>query len=138
MERFYKKHGEKVRFLATGVANTGIDFGLYALLASVFGMAALVANVLSVSVAIVFSFFVNKKWVWKSEKKSSSTVVPFLAVTFFTGYIVQSLVIMTVTHLPMAVNMFGSDAWLELFAKVCGIATAMIVNFLAYRYIFKS
>ncbi|MDL2235492.1 GtrA family protein [Christensenellaceae bacterium OttesenSCG-928-L17] len=124
------KHAQKLRFGAVGVANTLIDMGMFAIFANVAKIGAEAASVMSTSVAIVFSFFANYYYVWRSKKSKKQTIPQFLAVTLATAWGVQTGVI-------WVVKLFVGDGDIEnLFAKVCAIGIGMVVNYLLYKIIF--
>ena len=55
------------RFAVVGIANSGIDFLVFAILAMA-GLPALLANLLAWAVAVIFSFAVNSRWTFESTK----------------------------------------------------------------------
>ncbi len=130
MKELLKKHGQKIRFGLVGVANTLIDVVLFALFANLLGIVAEWASVMSTSVAIVFSFFANYYFVWRSKKSKARTIPQFLAVTLITAWGVQTAVIWLVKLV------IGEGDWENLLAKACAIAVGMVVNYLLYKMIF--
>ena len=68
MQELIKKHETKLRFGLIGGLNTLLDFGLLFAFSSILGVPKLFANILSTSVAFVFSFFANKKYTFKSQR----------------------------------------------------------------------
>lgn len=123
-----------LRFLAVGVANTGLDVGL------LFGFLALglnlwLANTLSTSLALVFSFFLNRSFTFSSSGSAFRQGVSFLLVTLTGLWLLQPLVMSVVVHLAAD---WLSSPWLLLCAK--GIATvfSMTWNYILYsRLVFR-
>ena len=130
MNEFFVKHAQKLRFGIVGGINTIIDVGLFAIFANVLGVLTEFASIMSTSVAIVFSFFANYYWVWKSKKSKTRTIPQFLVITLTTAWGIQTGVIWIVK------NIVGDGDWENMFAKVCAIAVGMVVNYLLYKIIF--
>lgn len=127
----YVKHQEKIRFVLVGGTNTVIDFTIYGLLANIFGVYAVVANMISTVICMVVSFFLNYRFVWKSKKSKKETAPKFVAMTLCSAWVVQSGVIFVVTQI------FGDDWIMTLVAKALGIGVGMICNYLGYKFIFR-
>jgi putative flippase GtrA len=140
----YKKHGDKIRFLLVGGLNTLLDLIIFAILANILNLDQILSNIISVSIVVIISFYLNYHFVWRSQKSKLKTAPQFIAVSLFTGYVIQSGTIYLLVKLLHDFWIFGSgilnipgEDLLNLFAKCCGIALALIVNFVAYRFIFK-
>ena len=131
LKKLNAKHGEKIRFLFVGVFNTVLDFAIFGVLANIVGIDKVVANIISTAICVTISFVLNYKFVWKSEKSIAATAVGFLAVSLFSAWVVQSLVITGVTAI------IGESSFAKLFAKACGSGTGMITNYFGYKFVFK-
>ena len=131
MKRPYEKHKEKVKFALVGGVNTTVDFVVFGLLANVLGIFAVVANMISTVVVMIISFVLNYNFVWQSKKSKRETAPKFVAVSLFSAWAVQSVVIFLV------VTIFGTDDATNLGAKIAGIAAGTITNYLGYKYIFR-
>ena len=129
--KLVKKHAEKIRFVLVGGFNTILDFTIFGICANIIGIDKVVSNIISTSICVIISFILNYKFVWKSEKSMKSTVVGFLAVTLFSAWVIQSLVITGVTAV------IGESSLAKLFAKACGSGTGMISNYFGYKFVFK-
>ena len=62
-------------YIFFGVLTTAVNFLVFFLLATLVGVEANAANIASVAAAIVFAFYVNKKYVFKSLSFAKSVVV---------------------------------------------------------------
>lgn len=71
--------GEIVRFALVGVANTGVDMGLYAVLVLAAGVPPVLANVLSYSAGILCSFVLNSRWTFRATRRSAAQSLPAFA-----------------------------------------------------------
>lgn len=129
MGRLIKKHADKFRFGIVGVANTAIDFGiLFSLVA--LGLPAIVSNFISTSVALVFSFFANKKFTFRhSNKTSARHFATFLVITLFGLWVIQPIIILGVQSF-----VHGFSKSLILFiGKLLATIASLIWNYLMYR-----
>jgi putative flippase GtrA len=136
MEKLLKKHAEKVKFIFVGGANTAIDFVILFGL-TFLGVDKLVANFFSTSVALVFSFFVNKSFTFKNETKNAKKQFAlFLVITLFGLWVIQPLVILGVTSLTES---FITNSAISLFiAKLVATVASLIWNYIFYsRIVFK-
>ncbi len=135
MRKILKKHAEKVRFAVVGGANTAIDFSILFILVAL-GLPTIVSNFISTSLALVFSFYANKKFTFKNEATNKTQFVYFLAITLFGLWIIQPLIIegikISLSNLPL-------NNYIVLFAgKITATVVTLIWNYLLYkRFVFK-
>jgi len=153
MQKLIKKHAEKIRFGIVGVANTAIDVAILFTL-RIFGLPDIPSNIISTSVALVFSFFANKTFTFKGKDKiNGRQIIYFLIITLFGLWVIQSIII-TGTNLLLG-SWFTDSlfvAWigdlLGLWFKASylvlligkGFATiaSLIWNYILYRkFVFK-
>lgn len=126
-----QKHGEKIRFVLVGGFNTVLDILIYGFFANIVHVEPVIANIISTAICVTISFILNYKFVWKSEKSLKTTAVGFLAVSLFSAWVVQSIVITVVLAI------FGDSDFVKIVAKLCGSATGMITNYFGYKIVFK-
>ena len=70
-----------IKFGITGLINTGVDWGAFALLYEIFGVEAKFAQVAAQGLAIVNSYIINKNWTFKNNKEyKKSEIFKFLLV----------------------------------------------------------
>ncbi|MCC7543372.1 GtrA family protein [bacterium] len=83
------------RFGIVGILNTLIDFGTLNLLTRLFGLSNLAANIPATTIAMLFSFFANRNFVFKAHTHDSQLkqALCFFAFTAFGLYVLQSSVI---------------------------------------------
>lgn len=135
MKKLIKKFAEQIRFAIVGGLNTVIDFGILFTLVAL-GLPAIASNFVSTSVAMVFSFLVNKSYTFKDNKKSTGKhVVYFLVITIFGLWVIQPVIIESVTLLLQPLLKTG---FLVLFiGKGLATAASLSWNYLMYRkYVF--
>jgi putative flippase GtrA len=123
------------RFALVGVVNTLIDLVLFTVLTAA-GVGVLVANTISTTSGMGFSFFVNRAWSFRSERPARETVVPFLLVTLFGLWVLHPLVILGTAALGRQLGHEGDEVlWL---GKVAAIAVGLVWNFAWYdRVVFR-
>ena len=113
-----------VRFAAVGVANTLIDLALFSVLQVPLGI--LVANFVSTSAGMAFSFLVNGRLTFGASRVTAQQAFAFLATNGFTMWLLQPVVI------GLAHGLAGTPL---LVAKAVALGGSMVTNFVLYRYV---
>lgn len=133
-----KKHEDKLRFLVVGGANTAIDFTILFSLVSI-GLPVIISNIISTSIALVFSFFANKKFTFKNKdsEKTKIQFIYFLIITLFGLWLIQPIVIELSRSILEIV--FKNSYILVLFiGKITATCITLVWNYLLYRkYVFR-
>jgi putative flippase GtrA len=134
------------KFGAVGALNTLIDFVLYNVLSSVLKLTLVQSNIISTTIAMLFSFTANKQLVFK--KTDGSTIrqaLIFFAVTAFGLYVLQTGTIKLLTDiwlapvalglaLAHAVGIHGHDQFLiKNGAKALGTIVSLTWNYVMYK-----
>lgn len=136
MEKLIKKHADKLRFAIIGGLNTAIDFiVLFALVA--LGIPTIASNIVSTSTALVFSFFANKTFTFKDNKKSTKKQFGvFLTITLIGLWIIQPIIIEGVRLL---VEVWDMNSYIVLLiGKLLATCATLVWNYLLYRkFVFK-
>lgn len=142
------------KFAAIGVFNTLFNLFLFNIFIFAGGLHTLAANVLSVVISIIISFFLNSKLVFKNHSLDifHSTFAKFLIVTLITQLVIQQLVLLFFLdifkfpgHLAFSIGhkLPGGFGFSKLFydantAKVLAVGVSLVANFVAYeRYVFN-
>lgn len=120
--------GEIARFGIAGLANVGVDLGVYlALLAS--GAPIWVAKAIAFGCGTVFAFVVNKKWTFKREGGGAGQ---FLAVaTLYIGSMTLNVGINSLTIALISQNVTGKS-----IAYVAATLASATINFVGMKLIF--
>jgi putative flippase GtrA len=123
------------RFAVVGVVNTLIDLVLFTVLIAL-GAGVLVANTVSTSAGMSFSFVVNRAWSFQSDRPARETVVPFVAVTLVGLWVLHPLVIFSTAAIGHHYGFEGDEVlWV---GKLAAIAVGLVWNFTWYdRVVFK-
>lgn len=139
------------KFGLVGVINTLIDFSIYNLLTGKrFKFSRVKANLVSTTIAMLFSFFANQRFVFKAQGGSFwMQAITFYLVTAFGLYVLQNLVIYTLTSkwklIPniaiVVVHAVGlkrklSDEFVSRnTAKLAATAVSLVWNFILFQYV---
>lgn len=131
-----KKHAEKIRFAMIGGINTAIDFVILFILVGL-GIPTLIANILSTSNALTFSFFANKKFTFKATNKiTRNQILQFLGITLTGLWVIQPIIIFGVKVVTgsLVVNSFV----ILFIGKLLATVVTLIWNYLLYKkFVFK-
>jgi len=129
---------KKFRFIIVGGANTVIDFVFYNLLSKVLGLALPVANMISSFTAMLFSFFMNKKWTFRSSGKNYlREVTLFFIFTIISIWVIQSGLIWLVENTLTDID--WQNFWAKNLLKVVASVPSLIWNYVMYnKFVFKN
>ena len=133
MQELIKKHETKLRFGLIGGLNTLLDFGLLFVFSSIFNIPRGFSNIMSTSVAFIFSFFANKKYTFKSSESDGNIVkqmVLFTIITLFGLWVIQGLIIHFLT--PALISTDLSEPLSLLASKLIATIASLIWNYLLY------
>jgi len=148
-----------IRFVITGVINTLLDIVVLNLLSLATGVTQgpllIVLNIVSFSVAVINSYFLNKHWTFKDQDRSNEPkkLTQFLVVSVIGAGINSGILYFITTIVPRptetlnyvsgilpVIGDFLSNPevfWLNI-AKVFAIGASMVWNFLGYKFfVFK-
>src|SRR5699024_9793114 len=67
LKRLYQKNEEVINYLIFGGLTTLVNVVVFFVFNSLLGVQYLIANAISIVLSILFAFFTNKKYVFKSE-----------------------------------------------------------------------
>ena len=146
------------KFAIVGVINTLIDVVIlnslvflgFTVVLMIFGQKFLIANIISVAIAMINSFILNKQWTFKTEGGNIyKQVFQFLAITIIGMFIIHQIIfnalyyklpqisnlIISIIHF-LKLNSIFPDSFVALnFAKVIAIIGSLIWNFIGYKFI---
>lgn len=119
-----------IKFGIVGIVNTGVDAGVFAILAFV-GMPAMVAQAISYSCGTMNSYWWNNRWTFHDVKSQAQhkRIVRFLIANLFV--LILSSLIIYVAH-----SLWG---WSIVSSKAAATLLGMLINYLISRYwVFRS
>jgi putative flippase GtrA len=135
------------RFIAVGVTNTAVDFIILNVLAFAFGLNKIVANSISVSIAMLVSYLLNHHFVFRYKGSDyAKKLMLFITITAFGLFVVQNSLIFILVHWFTYPANLGitiihgiglkdlSSAFITLnFAKAFATGVTMIWNYIMYK-----
>ncbi|MCL1840651.1 MAG: GtrA family protein [Propionibacteriaceae bacterium] len=130
--------GALLRYIGVGIFNSLLDLGLYTLFSVAIGIPPLIANIMSTTVTLCVSYFLNRRLVFRSTVGYARSAAQFVVVTLFSGLVVQSCVIWVVTHgAPHVVPQVPSDL-VKVVAKLIAMGVGMVTNYVGYHWLFTA
>lgn len=121
---------KQLRFVIVGVINTIIDFSIFSLLVGI-GYSSILANYISTTTALCFSFVANKNYTFERRGKTHvREISSFLVVTLIGLWLLQPLIIkLTQTIFK---DLFSNQMAVSLGAKVLATVVSLVWNYLLY------
>lgn len=128
---------EKARFGLVGIVNTAVDFVVLNILVGIFHVPLVPANIASTTAALLTSFTLNKKAVFRDADGSGTRQLAlFLVITLIGIWLVQGTVLALAHNALLKIGM--SDAIALNLGKLAGISCGLIWNYLWYsRVVFR-
>ncbi|MDD2490329.1 MAG: YfhO family protein [Bacilli bacterium] len=128
----YDRYEEIINYLIAGGLTTVVSIGTYGLFAKIFNINYIASTVLSFVFAVIFAYFVNKVFVFKTDFSSKKMVIK--ETYQFMKYRILSLVI-DVTLMILFVELLQID---DLIAKIIVQVVIVVANyFFSKIFIFK-
>lgn len=139
LQKLLKKHADKIRFILVGGTNTIIDMSILFALVNYLGIAVFYSNIVSTSVALTFSFFVNKKFTFKDKSATGkSQLSKFLIVTLTGLWLIQPFIIVFTEVVIKIANLSLNSNYILLIGKIIATCVTLVWNYLLYKkYVFK-
>lgn len=130
------------KFILVGGVNTSIDFAVFNTLIFITGITSgagiFFLNIISFSVAVVNSYFMNKYWTFQDLRKEGEDTkfIQFIAVSLVGAGLNSSIVAVFTTFIT---PMFGLSPQLWANAgKLLATGLSLIWNFIGYKlFVFK-
>ena len=127
-----------VKFTAVGSMNAALDMGIINLLSFIFkvyaGPLIILFNVISVSVATVNSYLLNKFWSFKSVRPITiSEFIKFMTVSLG-GIVINTSIVYLLTTVFGAPEAFSEPVW-ENISKLIAVPVTLLFNFFGYKFV---
>jgi putative flippase GtrA len=119
---------EFLKFSVVGLTGTTVDFGIYAILTRVLGVYYILATAISVFIAIINNFLLNKYWTFKKGQsgRGGSEYVKFFVVSII-NYFINIGITYVMVEYSHAELIFGT--YNDFFAKVVAIGIVLFSNY---------
>lgn len=127
---------ESSRFIVVGVANTVIGTTVMLIAYNLFGLGYWISSALNYIVGSIFSYFANKYFTFKSEKKSWKEIIRFvlnIVVCYGIAYgIAKPLINVLLGQLGLSVSM------MDQISMILGMCIFIVINFCGQKFfVFK-
>ena len=121
---FIKDQRELVTYVIAGVLTTAVSFGVFILFERVLNVNHLVANIISWIFAVIFAYFINKLWVFRSRQETGKGLLrEFL---LFVAARISSLGIEELI-LYLGVDLLKGDS---VVVKIIGQVFVLVINYI--------
>lgn len=114
------------RFSVIGVINTLIDFAVFTIVHSLFGVSYVLSQGLGYGLGVVNSFLLNKKWTFADRRVNKKSFHEFLQ------FVVVNLISLIITMIAMSLLVQNLNLNVYI-AKVLVTVIAQVTNFLGYK-----
>ncbi|KZL89582.1 GtrA family protein [Clostridium magnum] len=114
------------RFSMIGVINTIIDFTVFTIFHSLFGVSYVFSQGLGYGLGVVNSFLLNKKWTFADRRANKRSFYEFLQ------FVVVNLISLIITMIAMSLLVQNLNLNVYI-AKVLVTVIAQVTNFLGYK-----
>ncbi|MGC7873144.1 GtrA family protein [Desulfosporosinus sp. SYSU MS00001] len=133
MARITKRQLEFLRFCAVGGINTGIDFGVFAVLFA-WGVPLLPAHTFSYSCGILNSFWLNRKWTFKAKDGGASQdeLTSGRSMRQMIQFISLNIVTLALTY-GLLVWVHDNWGWPMLASRLIAVGASLAINFMGSR-----
>ncbi|MCO6018576.1 GtrA family protein [Carnobacterium divergens] len=109
MKQLLSKYQEPINYLVFGVLTTLVNIGVFYIFNSIFGINYLVSNGISWIASVVFAFYTNKYFVFKTPNNSNKAFIKelllFIWFRLLSGVIDMSLMYVMVSLMNLDQNM---------------------------------
>lgn len=133
---------EVIVFGIIGVLNTSIDIGVFMLLKYIFQISnqsdwLILINLISIVIAIIFSYFANKYFTFQHKAKTNTKEITSFLIVNVVGFLVNTSILrVIISILPNEITIplipFLIDP--ALIGKILGTAGSMVVSFIGYKF----
>lgn len=136
------RHWYFLMFCIIGVINTIVDVTIFLGLREV-AVPIILANIVSTSTAVVVSYFLNRRFTFRSNREVARSLPQFIIITLIGLWVLQPIIIglgllfLNSPAVDANLTAFVSTAgqYYELLAKLAATPTTLVWNFVLYRSI---
>ncbi|MEO5358001.1 MAG: GtrA family protein [Nitrospirae bacterium YQR-1] len=133
-----------IRFASIGALNTLVDIAILNVETLLSGLKTgapfAVQKALSFLIAVIFSYYLNKRWAFEHKSDRGGKFSHFVAVSLI-GMAVNVLsasLVVNVVRPWLSLAWFGDQIWVNV-GSLCGTAGGLLWNFLGYKFfVFKT
>lgn len=127
---------EQSRFVVVGIMNTIIGMAAMFIAYNVFHLGYWISSACDYIIGSIFSYFANKYFTFKSEKKSGKEVIRFvinIVACYFLAYgVAQPIMNWLLRNIEVSVSIF------EQLSMILGMCIFIVLNYFGQKYfVFK-
>lgn len=123
---------EQIRFIMVGVLNTLIGMTAMFVSYNIFHLGYWVSSAMDYIIGSIFSYFANKYFTFKSEKKSAEEVIRFtinIVVCYFISYgIAKPVMNMVLGNMNLSISVF------EQLSMILGTCIFIVLNYFGQKF----
>lgn len=123
---------EQSRFIVVGVMNTIIGVAAMFIAYNVFHLGYWISSACDYIIGSIFSYFANKYFTFKSEKKSGKEVIRFavnIVVCYFLAYgVAQPLMDILLGNMELSLALF------EQLSMILGMCIFIVLNYFGQKF----
>lgn len=123
---------EQSRFILVGIMNTIIGTSVMFIAYNLFGLGYWVSSALNYIIGSIFSYFANKYFTFKSEKKSGEEIIRFVVNIVVCYFIAYGLAKPAINVLLGSLNLKVS--LLEQAGMLLGMCIFIVINFIGQKF----
>ena len=130
IKELYEKYKEIINYIFFGGCATGVNFIAYAIVARLFGIDAIVSNIIAWTVSVLFAYATNKIFVFESKTKNVKEFIAemssFILARVFSG------ITCDVGTFALMINVFHIN---DIISKIVTQIMVVIVNYLLSKLV---
>lgn len=123
---------EQIRFIMVGVLNTLIGMTAMFVSYNIFHLGYWVSSAMDYIIGSIFSYFANKYFTFKSEKKSAEEVIRFtinIVVCYFISYgIAKPVMNMVLGNMNLSISVY------EQLSMILGTCIFIVLNYFGQKF----
>lgn len=133
----YKKYEEIINYLVVGGLTTVVAIGsklllLFTVLDQTNGVELQISEVISWILAVLFAYFANKAFVFKSKAKGKKQLREVF--DFFKGRVFTQLIQMFIMWFFVTLLKLDSDFWVVVFTLICQVMQ-IVLNYVISKFL---
>ena len=133
----YKKYEEIINYLVVGGLTTVVAIGsklllLFTVLDQTNGVELQISEVISWILAVLFAYFANKAFVFKSKAKDKKQLREVF--DFFKGRVFTQLIQMFIMWFFVTFLKLNSDLWVIIFTLICQVMQ-IVLNYIISKFL---
>ena len=124
---------EQSRFVVVGIMNTIIGVAAMFIAYNIFQLGYWISSACDYIIGSIFSYFANKYFTFKSEKKSGREVIRFainIVVCYFLAYgVAQPVMDILLGNMELSISLF------EQLSMILGMCIFIVLNYFGQKFI---